>query len=412
MRIAIFTEIFDCGGIDTFIANLINAWPAKGDSFVIIANSNYPGLKIIEDRLNRPCEVIRHDIFIYSNMLSGSSYLKVIKKAISPVFRYLLILYNIVAFRKLLLQAKSDVLMVVNGGYPGGDSCRAVNISWGIFTGKPSVHNYHNVVMKSPWYQAPQEYLVDWLVSKYASQFVTVSRAVVASMSLRPLIARRSVITHIYNGLEINPVTSAPAKTIREEIGISSVTPLCLMLGTYEKRKGHYFLLSAFKKVLVEVPDARLLICGYGFPHEIRQVTKYVNDLCLNDRVHLMDFRTDASHLLRNADILVIASQAYESFGYTGIEAMAQRVPVVATNVGGIPEVVVNDEGGYCVDKSDVDAYARRIIQLLKDESMRREQGERGYKRYRKLFTADKMSSTYADMIYTLANITLPVHSR
>lgn len=403
MRILLFTEIFDCGGVDTFIINLINNWPAKDDSFVIIANSNYPGLRIIEEELTRPCEVIRHQVLIYSNVLSGSFFLKAIRRIISPVLRYFLICYNILAFRKLLLQTKSDVLMVINGGYPAGDSCRAAAISWGMFSGRTkSIHNIHGIVQKSPWYLFLQECVVDWFLGKFTSKFITVSRAAAASMSLRPLIFRKNITSYIYNGLEMTSVASAPGKSIRDEIGISNTTPLCLMLGTYGPSKGHYFLFKAFKKVLEEVPNAHLLICGYGFPHEIKQVSRYVKDLELHDHVHLMDFRTDISHLLANTDVLVVASQAYESFGFTSVEAMAHKVPVVATNVGGIPEVVVNDEGGYCVDYHDVDSYVRCIIKLLKDESLRKEQGKRGYERYRKHFTAERMSRQYAEIIHRI----------
>lgn len=403
MKIALFTEIFDCGGVDTFIVNLINNWPTKDDSFVIIANSNYPGLRIIERKLTRPCAVIRHRVPIYSNILSGSFFLKALRKIASPALRYLFIAYNILALRKLLLQTKANALMVINGGYPGGDSCRAAAISWGMFSGKPkSMHNFHNIVQEAPWYSLLQERMVDCILCKYTSQFVTVSRAAAESMSLRPLIASRNITIYIHNGLAVAPNDSAPEKNIRDEIGISSTTPLCLMLGTYEPRKGHYFLFKAFTKVLEEVPDAHLLICGYGFPHEIKQVSEYVKDLQLHDRVHLMNFRTDISHLLDNSDVLVVASQAYESFGFTSVEAMAHKVPVVATDVGGIPEVVVNGEGGYCVGSSDVDSYARFIVKLLKDESLRREQGELGYKRYHDFFTAETMASKYADMIHKL----------
>ena len=401
MRILLFTEIFNCGGVDTFIINLINNWPTKDDSFVIIANSNYPGLRIIEEKLTRPCAVIRHRVLIYSNILSGSFILKVVRKIASPLLRYLLIVYNIWAFRKLLLQTKADALMVINGGYPGGDSCRAVAIAWGMFSGKPkSIHNFHNIVQKAPWHSSLQERMVDWLLCKYTSQFVTVSRAASESISLRPLIAGRNITGYIHNGLAVTPNTAERGESIRDEIGISSSDPLCLMLGTYEPRKGHYFLLKAFKKVLEEVPNAHLLICGYGVPHEIKQVSGYVGELQLRDHVHLMDFRKDISPLLDSSDVLVVASQAYESFGFTSVEAMAHKVPVVATAVGGIPEVVINGEGGYCVDRRDVDTYARYIALLLKDEVLRKEQGERGYNRYRTLFTAEIMASKYANIIH------------
>ena len=396
-------EIFDCGGVDTFIINLINYWPYEEDSFVIIANPNYPGLKIIEANVSRPCEIIRHDIPLYSNSMRDGFFLKGIRKVGSPIFCHLFILYNIWAFRKLLLQRNPDALMIINGGYPGSDSCRAAGISWGIFSGKPySIHNFHNIVMNPPWYHSLQGHLIDAVLCRFTTNFVTVSRAAAESMGLRPAIRNKNKTIYIHNGLGDKRVQPEPTLNIRDEIGISPTTPLCLMLATYEPRKGHYFLFQAFRKVLQEIPDAHLLICGYGFPHEIKQVQEYVTDFKLENNVHLMDFRADLSHLLSHADLLVIASQAYESFGYTSVEAMAHHVPVVATNVGGIPEVVVNDEGGYCVDSQDVDSYARCIINLLKDENLRKEQGKRGYERYRKHFTAQRMSSQYAELIHRI----------
>lgn len=400
MKIAFFTEIFDCGGADTFIINLINHWPNEDDSFVIIANSNYPGLQIVEDNVSRPCEIIRHNIPIFSNFMSDGLFKKRIKKVILPIASYLFILYNILAFRKLLLQKNPDALMIINGGYPGGESCRAAGISWGIFSGKPySIHNFHSLVMKPHWALRLQEYLVDAILCRFTTHFVTVSRAAAESMGLRPTIKKKNKTIYVHNGLGGKLSQPEPKLNIRDEIGISSTTPLCLMLGTYQPLKGHYFLFQAFKRVLQEIPDAHLLICGFGFPHEIKQVQKYVTDFKLGNNVHLMDFRMDILHLLANSDILVVASQAYESFGYTSVEAMAHYVPVVATNVGGIPEVVVNDEGGYCVDSHDLDSYARCIINLLKDESLRKEQGKRGYERYRKYFTAERMSHKYAEII-------------
>ena len=405
MKIGLFTEIFDCGGVDTFIINLINHWPHEEDSFVIIANANYPGLQIVENNVTRQCTIIRHTVLIHPNLLTSVPVLSGFLRLISPVTRYLLIIYNILAFRNIFRQAQPDTLMVINGGYPGGDSCRAAGISWGLFSGKPlSVHNFHNIAMRSPWFTRLQEYLVDAVLCRFTSKFVTVSRAAAESMVLRPVIYNQNKTTYIHNGIDIMPVQPPAKENIRDEIGISSETPLCLMLGTYEPRKGHYFLFQAFRKVLVEVPNAHLLICGYGFPHEIRQVRQYVKDFQLENSVTLMDFRRDISHLLSQADILVVASQSYESFGFTCVEAMAHHVPVVATNNGGIPEVVANDEGGYCVDSRDVDTYARRIVSLLKDKPLREEQGDKGYARYQEHFTAERMSSGYAHILHALVD--------
>jgi glycosyltransferase involved in cell wall biosynthesis len=401
LKILLFTEIYDCGGIDTFIINLINNWPHSEDSFVLIANTDYPGLEVVEKNLSRRCEIIRHKALIYPNFMRKNLLQNTLRKLIFLIAPYLLIGYNVFALKKILLTSNADALMVINGGYPGGETCRAAVVSWGIFSNKSySVLNFHNLVVKPVWYVWLQEYIIDKIVVHFTSNFVTVSRAAKESMVLRPQIFNKNITSYIHNGIEERESPPGPILNIKDEIGISATAPLCIMLATYEPRKGHYFLFQAFKKVLKEIPDAHMLICGFGFPHEINLVQKYVEEFALGDNVHLMNFRTDLSHLMSYADILVVASQAYESFGYTSVEAMAHHVPVVATNVGGIPEVVVNGEGGYCVDSSDVDSYAQCIINLLKNKNLRIEQGKRGYERFRNNFTAERMSRQYAELIH------------
>ena len=127
------------------------------------------------------------------------------------------------------------------------------------------------------------------------------------------------------------------------------------MLGTFEPRKGHKFVLNAFRKVVDRIPDTHLICAGYGSKKEIGYVNELVNKYGLNDNVHILEFREDKENLLSQTDILIIGSQAYESFGYTAIEAMASKVPVVATNIGGLPEVVKDGEGGYCLKYDDID---------------------------------------------------------
>ncbi len=406
MKILLFTEIYDCGGADTFISNLINHWPHREDEFVVAANPNYPGLEVIEKSLKRPCKIVRHRITLHFNFIKSTEKLGFISKALrvlSPIIllRYAFFIYNILAFRKIINEENPDRLMVINGGYPGADSCRAAGISWGIFSDKPySIHNFHNLTKPPQWFLRPHEYVVDRMLSRFTKAFVTVSRASAKSMAVRPALYRRNRPIFIYNGIDLLPeYDEVRHRGLREELNIPQESPLCLILATYEPRKGHYFLFKAFKIVLGEVPNAHLLVCGYGFPDEVKQVRKYVDELELNKNVHLMDFRSDISNLLFNTDVLLVSSQSFESFGFTSVEAMAHHVPVVATNIGGIPEVVVNNEGGYCVDSNDTNAFAESIIKLLKDENLRKEQGNKGFQRYKKYFTAERMAKEYAVLI-------------
>jgi glycosyltransferase involved in cell wall biosynthesis len=186
-------------------------------------------------------------------------------------------------------------------------------------------------------------------------------------------------------------------------MGIMPDSRLCLMLGNYNYNKnfnkGHKFLLQAFTKVVNQIPNVYLLICGHGSPEDIKDIKRMTGDFGLNNHVYLSHFRDDISSILQASDILLVSAQVFESFGFAIIEAMANQIPVVATNVGAIPEILLDGQGGYCVGKTDVDNYASHIINLLKDNKLRKSQGQKGFARYNKLFTASRMAQEYAKLI-------------
>jgi L-malate glycosyltransferase len=395
VKVALFTELYQRGGVDTFISTLINAWPAAADSFVLVANDTYPSLATIQERLGRPCEVVTYPGVVNPDLAGLGGLQNALRRIVSPVLRYAQIVLNAIRFRRFWSQTGADALIVVNGGYPGGDACRAAALSWGTLRGRPkSVHNFHNLAAPIPWYLWLQENLLDTLLTKVTHAFVTVSAAAAKSMTVRPVIERAQITSFIYNGIAVEESTIPPVD-IRTELGVGRSAPLCLMLGTYEARKGHKFLFQAFKMVLAKVPDAHLLVCGFGFPYEIELVEGYRREFALEDRVHLRGFIANGSSLLAAADVLLIASQQYESFGLTGIEAMARGVPVVSTNVGGLSEVIANGNGGYCVASDDVEGYAERVVALLCNEELAMEQGQLGKLRFKAHFDASRMATQY-----------------
>jgi glycosyltransferase involved in cell wall biosynthesis len=405
MKIVFFTENTHCGGLDTVIITLINNWPNDEDKLCLICNRNHPGIETIEKRLIRPCRVMSHNLPIHSEVIRRIDFVGKIYgvgRLLSFFLRYTLFCYYLIAVRKLWEKDDPDRLMVIAGGYPGGDTCRSAVIVWGVSGRKPrAIFSFHNLAVKPNWYVRYIEYIIDWMVAHFSKQLITVSKAAAKSMELRPVIARKRTISYVYNGIDVAAFSIPPNNaSLKKELGISPSSRICLKLATYEQRKGHEFLLRSFKKVIEKMPSAHLVICGYGRPEEVERVHNLVNDLCLESNVHLFGFRNDVSYLLENADVLVMASQEYESFGLTCVEAMAQKVPVVATRMGGLPEVIKDGEGGFCVPPDDVEGYARKILVLLENEGLRKEQGEKGYGRYKELFTAKRMACEYAQLIY------------
>lgn len=404
MNILLFTENSHRGGLDTFIRTLVSNWPVQ-DKLTLMCNDTHPGLPMLEAELAGTCSFRHFQYPRYWTHLasirraSPKAPVALLARLLMLPLRYVAQLDMLLRLRRVFRQGSFDRLMVVNGGYPGGVACRAASIGWALARGKPlSIHNFHNFSSAPRAWEAPFEYLADTCVLRSTARIVSVSSACLTSLHNRPPFRHLHHGQVIPNGIALTAPASTPSD-IRQELGIGKGTPLCLMLGTYEKRKGHEFLFRAIVEVRKQYPDVRLAVCGFGYEEEVDHVEGLRRDLALESSVHLLGFRNDVDSLMRSADVLLVSSQEDESFGLTIVEAMARRVPVVATRVGGVPEVIANNEGGILVSASDVDGFAREICRLIGDPPLRSRIGEAGYRRFMEHFTAERMVTQYARLL-------------
>jgi glycosyltransferase involved in cell wall biosynthesis len=140
---------------------------------------------------------------------------------------------------------------------------------------------------------------------------------------------------------------------------------------------------------------------GEGALYEnLRLLTEQLN---INPYVLFLGKRDDINKILKISDIFALSSLA-EPFGLVNIEAMTARKPVVATNVGGIPEIVEDGENGFLVPPADEHKLSEKIISLLKDERLCRLMGEKGRKTVETKFSLDQMVNKYFSLIYSLQN--------
>lgn len=402
MKLALFTENNRCGGLDTFIINLINHWPSDDDLY-LVCNKSHPGLKVIRNNLVKKCTFIPHEIRLNWELASKfrtyrlpALFVRLIFLALNPIYFLWLVfrLYNF--FRKKTF----DNLIVINGGYPAGMSCRTATIAWSlIHPGNRAIHNFHNFALRYRPHDFFYEWLYDYWVARSAKAFITVSDSCAQSLAVRKPIYKLKQPNFIYNGLGQCLVDAQDHMSIRQELGICENEHLCLMLGSYEPRKGHEFIFRVFDHVSTSLPNTHLIICGHGSDEEIRKVRGLKEKIAPNSHIYLLGFRADAMSLIAQSDLVVVPSQAYESFGYMALEAMSQKIPVVSTNVGGLPEVVKDGETGFIVDRGDEELFAEKVILLLQDQSMRNKFSRNGYIRYKELFTADKMARSYRDAV-------------
>jgi glycosyltransferase involved in cell wall biosynthesis len=158
-----------------------------------------------------------------------------------------------------------------------------------------------------------------------------------------------------------------------EKIPELKFTKNILYAGRLSKEKGVDYLINAMKIVKQKVPEAKLLIAGDG--RERARLEHLVKKLKLEDSVKFLGWlsKEQLKKMYEDVDFIVLPSIWQEPFGLTGLEAMSYGRPVIAFDVGGIGEYVVNGQNGFLVKVFDTKTLAEKIIELLKDENLLRE---------------------------------------
>jgi len=396
MNIGLFMQNVKKGGLDTFVLQLARAWPFA-ENLIVFCNRSHPGLDDLRRGLPAGVRLVSYDFLLANDLAvrlgNASRLLTVLCRG---AFWLTGFPWQVRQCRKLLRGHGLDRLMVINGGYPGGDACLAATVAWAHLTrAERAWHNFHNLALSYP--QSPlrriKEKLVDALVARSAAGFVSVSQACLASLARqRPVFTDRPAGA-IYNG--IDALTAERRTDLRAELGLPPHSRIVLMLGVYEPRKGHAFAISVMESVARYLPDAWLLACGDGNDAEIQAVQAVRDASPVRTHVLLQRHRHDLPNLLAQVDLLIMPSQAQESFGYAVVEAMACGLPVVVSDVGGLPEVVADGLTGHVVRHDDAETFAGHVIALLRDPSLARRMGEAGRRRYHEKFQAARMGAQY-----------------
>ncbi len=400
MKIVIFCENSQNGGLDTFIASLVNNWPNSSDSFIIVCNKSHPGSENLRNSINREFIFVENDAPLVWDL---SRRLRKILPGfvIKVIWRFLRILIAPIQYiyiSKTLGGIVGDKLLVVNGGYPGGDSCIIASIVW-FNTGRGrSIHNFHNFSAPYSFGFGWYEKFLDSKLIKSTKTFVSVSKVCAASLNDRGDLWSEIDIKYIYNGISGCIQNQNNITNLRKDLKIGN-SPLCLMLGTYEPRKGHEFIFKVFSRIVKKIPNACLIICGGGTNLEFKRVKRLRDEIVPHQNVILLDFVPNGANLISQSDLLLIGSQSFESFGYTAIEAMMRKIPVVSTNTGGLFEVIKNNDGGFIFDKEDFFGFSNKVLQLLSSKKLRTEVGLRGRERALSLFLSDRMSKEYFNLL-------------
>jgi glycosyltransferase involved in cell wall biosynthesis len=199
-------------------------------------------------------------------------------------------------------------------------------------------------------------------------------------------------ITSIVNGVPVPELQPDDRNAVREQFGIPCDAPTLGIVARLAPEKDHRTLLEAFSHLRVTCPAAHLLIVGDG---PLRSaLVQQAADLGIADQVRFAGFRSDANRLLAALDLFVLCS-TYEGTSLTLLEAMGARLPIVATAVGGNPEVLGGPENACLIPPRDARALARACLQVLSDPESARQMAERAHVRMRQHYSVDTMTRQY-----------------
>ena len=196
----------------------------------------------------------------------------------------------------------------------------------------------------------------------------------------------------IHNGIDIErfATVSEPRQKIRMEIGVPTNAVLITTVCRLYRPRDFPTLLYAFRRLRNALPHIYLLIVGDG--PLCAQIKHLITSLALEDQVGLLGMRRDVPRILHATDVFVLSSKGWEGLPLTVLEAMASALPVVASDVGGTREAVVDLQTGYLFPPGDITALARCIRTLVDDSALAQRMGQQGLARVRRLFTLQRMA--------------------
>jgi len=191
----------------------------------------------------------------------------------------------------------------------------------------------------------------------------------------------------------------------RKTLGYANDDIVAAVIASIEPRKGQDLLIRALPQILQAAPNVRLLLVGKDDTSQPERAL--AKELGLESHVLFAGFRSDVKDIIAASDIIVAPSYL-EGLGVSIMEAMACGKPIVASNVGGIPESVVNGQTGILVKPGDAEALAQAVASLAVNESLRQEMGRRGQLRAKADFSIDSLIHDTLDVYYQLLRLPRP----
>ncbi len=284
---------------------------------------------------------------------------------------------------KVLLHEKPDILHLNSSkmGAMGTLAGRLARIKEIVFTG----HGWAWNEDRNPLSKLAIT-ILHWFTVELSHKTIAVSEKIAEQILSLPFITKEKIYV-VHNGVSATDyldrfaARTALDHKVAEKFWIGTIAEL-------HNNKGLDNLIHAYSYIAESNPDATLIIIGEG--EERDHLTDQINKLGLQKKVHLLGFVEDASKYLKAFDVFVLSSRT-EAFPYVPLEAGLAQLPVVATRVGGIPEVITDKKNGLLVNSGEIFILKSCIKELLEDSAEAASFGHNLRKRVEENFSVEHM---------------------
>jgi sugar transferase (PEP-CTERM/EpsH1 system associated) len=231
-----------------------------------------------------------------------------------------------------------------------------------------------------------------WIAARYAARFFCVSKDIADELASRRLVPRRKLEV-IPNGIDTDLFERTSSRAdIRRTLGIAPDAPVAGTVGRLNGVKRQDLLIRAFTQVCKRIPDARLVLVGDGPMRDSLQAL--AKDLNLNGSVRFAGYQSQPERYLQMMDVFALTSQT-EGMPLAILEAWAAGLPVVASAVGGVPDLVQHGCNGLLFPSGDEDALAQLLRELIQDQDRARSLGAAGRQEVLARYSLQRMANDY-----------------
>ncbi len=238
------------------------------------------------------------------------------------------------------------------------------------------------------------------LFSKLKFNYKGIKRIVSISGKIQDILEKdiknKTILRTVYSGIDINRFkNSQNTGKLHSEFGLNKDCKIVANISAIAPHKDYRTFVDTIDEIIKTKSNIHFLIIGDGPCRN--EIECYVSSKQLSDKITLTGFRNDIPEIIQEIDVFLMTSET-EGLGTTILDAFANKVPVVATNAGGIPEAVINEKTGLISNIKDYKALAKNVNRILDDDTLAKTLTESAHKHLLRNFTIEKMARGNIDV--------------